>query len=149
MADNPPMNNEKSCEQRYFELDGELGAMRSRAAHLEIELELTDKLYNDMRRVIQAIPECPEHGECIPHAMDWIERSKNTEDALTQAYAVISELAVRNLSGVGTLCFTGKPICVYCQMEAESLDNPQGDYPHAPDCPIVKARQWMRARGGA
>lgn len=43
---------------------------------LQAELKLTDKLYNALREVIKAIPECPEHGECIPHALEWIEKAK-------------------------------------------------------------------------
>lgn len=43
---------------------------------LRDELDVTDKLYSETRRVVQAIPECSIHGECVPHALEWVEESK-------------------------------------------------------------------------
>jgi hypothetical protein len=41
------------------------------------ELQVTDELYNDAKKVLEAIPECSLHGNlCIPHAIDWVEKQK-------------------------------------------------------------------------
>ena len=48
----------------------------SNCADLKHELEVTDKLLNERQRVLDAIPECPSHGKCVPHAIEWIEEMK-------------------------------------------------------------------------
>lgn len=40
------------------------------------EIELDDKLLADRNRLLEAIPECPVHGACVPHALEWIEKAK-------------------------------------------------------------------------
>lgn len=41
------------------------------------ELKVTDELYEDIKRLLQAIPECPVHGDmCIPNALIWINEKK-------------------------------------------------------------------------
>jgi len=35
---------------------------------------LLEDMCNDLRRVVQAVPECSQHGsDRIPHALDWIK----------------------------------------------------------------------------
>jgi hypothetical protein len=34
-----------------------------------------DIIYAKYKQLMAALPECPEHGECVPFAIDWI-RSK-------------------------------------------------------------------------
>ena len=48
----------------------------SNCADLEQELEVTEKLLEERQRVLDAIPECPSHGKCVPHAIEWIEEMK-------------------------------------------------------------------------
>ena len=48
----------------------------SKCEDLKQELEVTDKLLNERQKVLDAIPECPIHGSCIPHAIEWIEGMK-------------------------------------------------------------------------
>ena len=48
----------------------------SNCADLKHELEVTDKLLAERQRVLDAIPECPSHGKCVPHAIEWIEKMK-------------------------------------------------------------------------
>ncbi len=49
----------------------------SRVGALEAELTVTDKLLAERNKVMEAIPECPEHGsQCVPYALEWIERAK-------------------------------------------------------------------------
>lgn len=43
---------------------------------LEVELEVSDKLLEDREALLEAIPQCPVHGKCIPHAIEWIEQVK-------------------------------------------------------------------------
>jgi hypothetical protein len=43
---------------------------------LKHELEVTDKLLNERQRVLDAIPECPSHGKCVPYAIEWIDEMK-------------------------------------------------------------------------
>lgn len=37
---------------------------------------VTEKLLEERQRVLDAIPECPVHGKCVPHALEWIEKAK-------------------------------------------------------------------------
>lgn len=47
------------------------------------ELEITEKLLNERQQVINAIPECELHGgNCVPHALEWIEKQKTIKTAL-------------------------------------------------------------------
>lgn len=58
----------------------------------EDELKITEKLLDDRSRVIKAIPECPPHSDCLPHALDWIEESKiigEAYDGLVTAYGLL------------------------------------------------------------
>jgi hypothetical protein len=53
-----------------------LEIVRAKRNDLEAELKVTDELLRDRQRVLDAIPPCPVHGPCIPHALAWIERAK-------------------------------------------------------------------------
>jgi len=44
------------------------------------ELKVTDLLLEERQRVLDAIPECPSHGSCVPHAIEWIEEMKNKNE---------------------------------------------------------------------
>lgn len=44
---------------------------------LKEEIKLDNRRIADLEKVLYAIPECPVHGGCIPHALEWIERMKN------------------------------------------------------------------------
>jgi hypothetical protein len=41
------------------------------------ELKVTESLLNERQRLLDAIPECPEHGKCVPFALEWIEMAKS------------------------------------------------------------------------
>lgn len=49
-------------------------------ARLTQELKVTDELLTDRQRVLDAVPPCPVHGSCVPHAVTWIEHAKNKPD---------------------------------------------------------------------
>ncbi|QGW28457.1 hypothetical protein [Phnomibacter ginsenosidimutans] len=46
---------------------------------LKHELEVTEKLLEERQKLLDAIPECPVHGKCVPHALEWIEKHKGKE----------------------------------------------------------------------
>lgn len=50
--------------------------LEARIVELEAELKLTDELLKDRDVLLAAIPECPAHGKCVPHAIEWIEQVK-------------------------------------------------------------------------
>jgi len=54
----------------------ELEKLHERIKSLEDELKITEKILTERERVLKAIPECPDHGECVPHALEWIEKAK-------------------------------------------------------------------------
>ncbi len=39
------------------------------------ELRLTERLLEERQRVLDSIPDCPIHGECVPYALEWIEQN--------------------------------------------------------------------------
>lgn len=48
----------------------------ARIKELEAELKVSDDLIKDRQRLLDAIPQCPAHGACVPHAIEWIEQVK-------------------------------------------------------------------------
>jgi len=44
---------------------------------LEAELKVSEELLEDREDLLEAIPQCPVHGKCMPHAIEWIEEAKN------------------------------------------------------------------------
>lgn len=66
-----------TIDETILEVVKNLGiANVSNCADLKQELKVTDKLLNEMQRVLDAIPECEIHGKCVPHAIEWIEEMK-------------------------------------------------------------------------
>lgn len=47
-----------------------------RIQELEAELKVSDELLKNRDALLAAIPECPAHGKCMPHALEWIEQVK-------------------------------------------------------------------------
>ena len=43
---------------------------------LQSELKVTESLLNERQRLLDAIPECPVHGKCVPYALKWIEKKR-------------------------------------------------------------------------
>ena len=66
-----------------------LSAARERIVQLEAELKVTEQLLEARQEVLKAIPECPAHGECVPHALEWIEQSKHLRSLLQGLMAVM------------------------------------------------------------
>lgn len=56
------------------EKDAEIKGLNVRIAELEEEVAIDDKLLEQRRSVMDAIPPCPDHGSgCEPHAVEWVE----------------------------------------------------------------------------
>lgn len=58
-------------------------------ADLEKELEVTDQLLAERDRLLEAIPPCPIHGKCVPHAIEWVEEQKTGGKTMKDAHNVI------------------------------------------------------------
>lgn len=41
------------------------------------ELKVLEQILDERNRLLAAIPECEVHGQCVPHALEWIEESKS------------------------------------------------------------------------
>lgn len=52
------------------------GPVTDAKAGLAKELAVTEVLLEERQRVLDAIPECPVHGSCVPHALEWIKEAK-------------------------------------------------------------------------
>lgn len=50
--------------------------------YLSEDLAVTNKILEEVQRVLDAIPECEIHGKCVPHAIEWIEKAKQLEKKL-------------------------------------------------------------------
>jgi hypothetical protein len=55
----------------------EVDALRGERDAARAEIAVTDKLLADRQRVLDAVPECPAHGPCVPFAIQWITNMKN------------------------------------------------------------------------
>ena len=54
----------------------EIAELKQKLAYTEALLKVTDSILNERQRLLDAIPECPAHGACVPHALEWIEKAK-------------------------------------------------------------------------
>jgi len=54
--------------------------LKKEIKELKEELEVTDSILNERQKLLDAIPECPTHGKCMPHALDWIKKMKEIEE---------------------------------------------------------------------
>jgi hypothetical protein len=61
---------------RVHSLLKENRSLRADLERITKELAVTDCIMTDYKRVLDAVPECPVHGECVPHAVEWIEKAK-------------------------------------------------------------------------
>lgn len=59
------------------------------------ELAITEKLLADRQRVLDAIPACPMHGACVPHALEWIEKAKADLQALAVGQDALLDMLAR------------------------------------------------------
>lgn len=70
----------------YYTADQMRAYAAAAVAAMREELTVTDKLLADRQRVIDAIPECPDHGtNCVPHALEWVRRAITGTEAAVAA----------------------------------------------------------------
>jgi hypothetical protein len=51
-----------------------------RIKELEAQIEVLNTLLDTREKLVEAIPECKEHGAgCVPHAIEWVEKAKELE----------------------------------------------------------------------
>jgi hypothetical protein len=41
-----------------------------------------DIIYKNYKRLMAQLPQCPEHGECVPYAIDWLKDLKTKNPGL-------------------------------------------------------------------
>lgn len=51
-------------------------ALAAEIDRLRAELKVSDALIQERDRLLDAIPPCPDHGACVPHAIEWVEAAK-------------------------------------------------------------------------
>jgi hypothetical protein len=59
--------------------------------NLREENAVLNALLKERQKVLDAIPPCPTHGECVPHALGWITRAKSI---LHTIKAAVSDIEV-------------------------------------------------------
>lgn len=64
-------------------------------AELKAEIATDERLLEGRETLLDAIPECPLHGPCIPHALDWIKGVKAAEAKLEEVRAQRDRLESR------------------------------------------------------
>lgn len=54
------------------------------------EIRVSDLLLAERQKLLDAIPECPDHGgNCIPHALEWIENIKEQNKELLKSLELL------------------------------------------------------------
>jgi hypothetical protein len=63
---------------KIHDIEEAVGDAMAKAIELREHVEVDEKLLADLERLLESIPECPAHGRCIPHAIEWVEQHKTT-----------------------------------------------------------------------
>jgi predicted nuclease with TOPRIM domain len=71
-------------------------------AELRATLDVTDKLLAERQRVLDAIPPCPQHGECVPHAIEWIADVQSERAELRTVTASVRDKLFNYIATVAT-----------------------------------------------
>jgi len=58
----------------------------SLVAKLTEEVKVQEDLIKSYESLIDAIPPCPAHGRCIPHAIEWINQVKTFGKLITRDF---------------------------------------------------------------
>lgn len=65
-------------------LEEEIEQLKNEVAELTRETQADNTIIADYKRVLDAIPACPAHGsDCVPHAVEWVERVKTLGATIT------------------------------------------------------------------
>jgi hypothetical protein len=84
VAESPPGTfDKKQCWKAF--LGGVIVAERQMENNeLKAELKASNILLKDRDALLSAIPECPAHGKCVPHAIEWIEQVKTLAKIISE-----------------------------------------------------------------
>lgn len=63
---------------------------------LQTELKTTDRLLNERQKLLEAIPQCSDHGSCVPHALEWISKVKQLQSENHGKQLALEDLAKTN-----------------------------------------------------
>lgn len=80
----------------YHKMRERAEAAEAEVTRLKDELKVTDQLLTDRQRVLDAVPPCPAHGPCVPHAVEWIQQRAGTVDELSHHSATPSASAAQD-----------------------------------------------------
>lgn len=64
------------------------------------EIETDDRLIAELERLLSAIPECPTHGRCIPHAIEYVEKMQAENERLRGNNADWTEEATQDVAAL-------------------------------------------------
>ncbi len=65
------------------------------------EISLDNKIIAERDRLLAVIPECGPHGQCVPHAIDWVERMKAENEELITALNEILHVTPMGVEAFG------------------------------------------------
>jgi hypothetical protein len=57
----------------------DIAALISEMKRLREVEKVSDRIYDMYKQVMAAFPQCPEHGECIPYALEWLDELKKSQ----------------------------------------------------------------------
>lgn len=67
------------------------------------ELKNVEKLLDIRSQIVKAIPQCPEHGDCLPYALSWIESSSAIREGYNNLTEAVHRLTNENAELKGQL----------------------------------------------
>lgn len=85
------MDKCKCCDCGYEWIRGQDGS-HSCVEYLQKDLKVTEKLLSDRQSLLEAIPQCPDHGLCVTHAIEWVNRHVRLEVRCLGGSAVKNEV---------------------------------------------------------
>jgi hypothetical protein len=75
------IQNERDCVEIDTEFvtkfvnelcENEMISEGTKYEELKEQLRVCNALLDERQRLLDAIPECPVHGKCVPYALEWI-----------------------------------------------------------------------------
>ena len=85
IEDKEPQEHSKSTSTGLLaSLSERVERLTKENEELKAEMRVSDELLEDRNRILKSIPPCEAHGDqCIPHAMEWIQKVKTLAKIVT------------------------------------------------------------------
>lgn len=64
----------KAAIEKQKELRAEIKHLGELLECSQGDMRQADKIISERNRLLDAIPACPVHGQCVPHAIEWVEK---------------------------------------------------------------------------